>query len=78
MTITTTSLKMFQYNIYFEILFKGVIFISNWCNISNNIKASVKQQPSVKNEAIESQWIDNANYVVTSSLSVMFKWRSET
>ena len=51
-TITITSLKMFQCNISFEILFKGVIVIPNWCSILNNTKVPVKLEPSVKNEAI--------------------------
>ena len=46
-----------------EILFKGVIFISNRCSIWNNMKAPAELQLSVKNEAIkpfidESQCID--------------------
>ena len=57
-TITITSLKMFQYNhnyqrfLSLKRFFTGVIFISNGCSISNNIKKPVKLQPTVKNEAV--------------------------
>ena len=84
-TITITTLKMFQYKfLSLEILFKGVILVSNWCSISNNIKAPVKMRSSVKNEAInylspmkasrsisEKDWARIVNILLNIKLQVM-------
>ena len=59
--------------------FKGLVLISNWCSIPNNIKAPVKLEPYVTNKAINYYLpMKTVSYIVTLSSSNTLKLRSKT